>query len=119
MLKKGLKIVFVALSFMSCEDKGPSVPIEASNNTSKKSKDAQQNIPQILDTKEGKGGIALGGTMRIVEEETYTTLFPQTVKDLFSSQMITQIHDGLVKFNPSSLEIESALAESYNISDDT
>lgn len=69
-------------------------------------------------TSEGKGGVMIGGVMNLAEEESYTSLFPHAIEDLVSSQIATQLYDGLMKFNPGSLELENALAESHSVSED-
>ena len=68
--------------------------------------------------KEAKGGAAYGGSFNLAENDKYSTLFPLTVIDVPSWHVTTQIHDGLLKFNPKTLELEPAVAESFKLSDD-
>lgn len=67
---------------------------------------------------EAKGGAVYGGTFNLAENDKYSTLFPLTVIDVPSWHVTTQMHDGLLKFNPKTLDLEPAVAESYKLSDD-
>lgn len=67
---------------------------------------------------EAVGGAAYGGTFHTAENDKYSTLFPLNVIDVPSWHVTTQVHDGLLKFNSKSLELEPAVAEKYEISPD-
>ncbi len=67
---------------------------------------------------EAKGGMVYGGSFHAAENDKYSTLFPLEVIDVPSWHVTTQMHDGLLKFNAKTLQLEPAVAESYKISDD-
>ncbi len=71
-----------------------------------------------IQLKEGKGGITLGGVFKVNEIETFRSLFPLTITDVYSYRIANQIYQSLFKFNQESLKVERNLAESYMISDD-
>lgn len=49
------------------------------------------------------------------EPDIYRTLFPHSAKDVVSTHIITQIYEGLVKYNPRSLVVEPAIAEKWSV----
>ncbi|MDP2385270.1 MAG: peptide ABC transporter substrate-binding protein [Bacteroidota bacterium] len=62
-----------------------------------------------------KGGKVYGGYLRISESDIYQTLNPVSITDAVSGFVATQIHDGLVKLNMSTLKVESSLAEKWEV----
>ena len=70
--------------------------------------------------KEGdkKYKIYLGGIFRINEVEKFKNLFPQANIDATSSRILSQIYQGLYKFNQRTLEPELCLAESFEANED-
>lgn len=56
-----------------------------------------------------------GGTLRINANEHYVTLFPPGVKDIVSSQIVSQTHLGLVKYDSRSLVVEPAIATNWDV----
>jgi peptide/nickel transport system substrate-binding protein len=56
-----------------------------------------------------------GGTLRINERSQIITLFPHSVKDIVSSHIISQLYDGLVKFNAYDLSVKPAIAMNWEI----
>lgn len=65
----------------------------------------------------GKGGITLGGVFLVNEIETFRSLFPLSVTDVYSYRIANQVYQSLFKFNQETLEVELNLAESYEIDD--
>ena len=59
-----------------------------------------------------------GGTFNFAISNEPTTHLPRNVSDLYSSYLLNQIYEGLVAFNPTTLEAEPCLAESWTISED-
>lgn len=68
--------------------------------------------------KSGKQFEYAGGTFTFAMYNEPSTFIVRDVTDLYSSTMLNQIYEGLVSFNPSTLEIEPSLAESWEISED-
>ncbi len=64
---------------------------------------------------EAKGGRVYGGCVRLAESEPYQSLYPISIVDATSSLVATQIHDGLVKLNSSTLKVEASIAEKWEI----
>ena len=59
-----------------------------------------------------------GGTFNFAIANEPPTLLPRNVSDLYSAQLLNQIYEGLVTFNPVNLEVIPALAKSWTISED-
>ena len=51
-----------------------------------------------LTLKEGKGGITLGGVFKVNEIETFRSLFPLTITDVYSYRIANQVYQSLFKF---------------------
>lgn len=73
------------------------------------------NDPSSNHPKDAKGDRAYGGTLRYNETEPLQTLFPLEITDAISSHIASQVYEGLVKFNPGSLEVIPALASKWDI----
>jgi peptide/nickel transport system substrate-binding protein len=69
------------------------------------------------DLVEGKGGITLGGVFKVNEIETFRSLFPLSVTDVYSYRIANQVYQSLFKFNQATLAVENNLADSYKIDD--
>lgn len=119
-MKKLLFVSLLGLALAGCGDKSSSDTEGKKDGGESKSDDKKSSHSSAgLDgLREGNGNVSLGGTFHLAEEEPYTTLFPQAIEDLNSSKMANQIYEGLVKYNPSTLELEPAVAESYELSAD-
>lgn len=67
----------------------------------------------------GKGDYqpVYGGTLRYNETDKLQTLNPLRITDAISNHVATQIYEGLVKFDPRTLEILPAIAESWTVDD--
>ncbi len=61
----------------------------------------------------------INDTLKINFKKNYLTLFPPMVFDATSAQIVSQIYDGLVKYNPKNLKIEPAIAKSWHKKNDT
>ncbi len=58
---------------------------------------------------------SFGGTLRINEKSGVVSLFPHSINDIVSSHIISQLYDGLVKFNAYDLSVKPAIAYSWEI----
>lgn len=58
-----------------------------------------------------------GGTLRYNETDKLQTLNPIQVTDAISNHVATQIYEGLVKFDPRTLEIIDGIAEEWTVDD--
>ena len=58
-----------------------------------------------------------GGTLRYNETDKLQTLNPIQVTDAISNHVATQLYEGLVKFDPRTLDIQPCIAESWKIDD--
>lgn len=119
-MKKLLFVSLLGLSLVGCGDKSSSDAEGKKDGGDNKSNDSKSShsAAGLEGLREGNGNVSLGGTFHLAEEEPYTTLFPQAIEDLNSSKMANQIYEGLVKYNPATLELEPAIAESYEVSSD-
>lgn len=66
---------------------------------------------------QAKGGIYLGGLMRLNEVEAFKTLNPIAVNEVVGIHIGTQVLEGLVKFNQKDLSIKSAIASRWETSE--
>lgn len=69
----------------------------------------QFNLEQI------EGGVYRGGVLTYSESAFFTSLFPLSVKEVVGAHIASQVYEGLTRLNPRSLEVEPALAESWEI----
>ncbi|MFH2143338.1 MAG: ABC transporter substrate-binding protein [Bacteroidota bacterium] len=54
-------------------------------------------------------------TLSYNEPDVFRTLHPHSAKDVVSNHIITQIYEGLVKYNPKTLVVEPAIAKKWDI----
>ena len=64
------------------------------------------------------GGVRYGGDFRFMSKEKVKQLFPLSITDVYANRVSSQIFEGLLKVDPSTMAVVPALAESYEISDD-
>jgi peptide/nickel transport system substrate-binding protein len=64
------------------------------------------------------GGKYYGGVFKFMSSEKITTLLPISITDVYSSRIVSQIYEPLLKLNISTLEVEGCLAESFSFSND-
>ncbi len=60
-----------------------------------------------------------GGTLHVCEDETFSSLFPLEVVDVTSFKIVTQIHDGLVEYDPRDFSLRQAVAENWTVNDES
>ncbi|MBL4703463.1 MAG: ABC transporter substrate-binding protein [Flavobacteriales bacterium] len=71
-----------------------------------------------LDGDETKEKIYGGGTFRLNEVEGFRNLFPHSLVDACSYRIASQVYQGLLRFDPESLEIVPGLAEAWSLNED-
>ena len=64
-----------------------------------------------------KGEVKYGGVFRSNETEYFRTLFPQNITEVVGHRITTQIYEGLVNFNPATLEVVPCIAKRWEIED--
>ena len=69
------------------------------------------------DGAEGKGGVFMGGVMRMNEVEAFKSLNPIAVNEIIGFHIGTQLFEGLVKFDQKDLSIIPAIARSWESND--
>jgi len=62
-----------------------------------------------------EGGKFKGGVLRINSIEDYSSLFPASVNDIYSTHIAVLGYEGLLRLNQETLEVEPCLAESFDI----
>lgn len=67
---------------------------------------------------EGKGGVYMGGVMRMNEVEAFKSLNPIAVNENVGFHVGTQLFEGLVKFDQNDLSIKPAIARSWESNSD-
>jgi len=65
------------------------------------------------DGAEGKGGVFMGGVMRMNEVEAFKSLNPIAVNEIVGFHIGSQLFEGLVKFDQNDLSIKPAIARSW------
>jgi peptide/nickel transport system substrate-binding protein len=95
-------ITFTVISlFSSCN----------SNNSKDETNDSVSNEELV----KAEGGKYYGGILKVNSLDAYSSLFPAAISDVYSNHISGQIYEGLLKFNQSTLEVEPALAETYEV----
>lgn len=61
------------------------------------------------------GEVKYGGVFRSNETEYFRTLFPQGITEVVGHRITTQIYEGLVNFNPATLEVVPCIAKNWEI----
>lgn len=69
------------------------------------------------DGAEGKGGVFMGGVMRMNEVEAFKSLNPIAVNEIVGFHIGSQLFEGLVKFDQNDLSIKPAIARSWEINE--
>lgn len=59
-----------------------------------------------------------GGSFKMALDNTPTTFIPREVNDVYSFELLSQVMEGLVSFNPEDLSLQPQIAERWNISGD-
>lgn len=59
-----------------------------------------------------------GGALTVSEDETYSSIFPLEVLDVTSAKVVSQIHDGLVEYDPKDYSVRPAIAEDWTVNED-
>lgn len=72
--------------------------------------------PTVLEKVEG--GKFKGGVLRMNSIEDYSSLFPASLNDIYSTHIAVLGYEGLLRLNQETLEVEPSLAESYEIDKD-
>jgi oligopeptide transport system substrate-binding protein len=73
------------------------------------------NAVREFKLRDAKGARYYGGIFRYNEEEYFKSLYPLNITEVTAHRLCEQIYEGLVTFNDSSLAIEPALAEKWDI----
>ena len=73
--------------------------------------------PSVVEVKkrDATGPVVYGGTFKMSQDEKYQSLFPPSVIDIHSSNILNHIYDGLVKFHPRSMEVIPSIAKSWTV----
>ena len=90
-----LLIILVTVTFFSCE-KVNRLPTE--------------RVP--------KGDIRLGGVLKVATADKPTVPNPSTITNASSSEIGLHVHDGLLKLDAQTLEVQPGLAERWSVNDD-
>jgi peptide/nickel transport system substrate-binding protein len=69
------------------------------------------------DGAEAKGGVYMGGVMRLNEVEAFKSLNPISVNEVVSFHIGTQLFEGLVKFDQADLSVKPAIASHWEINE--
>lgn len=77
------------------------------------------NTQTSQDTKviKAKGGVRYGGDFRFMSSEKVKTLFPLETTNVYTSRIIMQLFEGLLKIDPETTELIPAIAEEVDVND--
>ena len=56
-----------------------------------------------------------GGTLKINQPVVFSSLFPHCIKDQVSNQLVSQLYDGLIKYDAFDLSLKPAIANSWKL----
>lgn len=76
-----------------------------------------QRKEQGLLPRTGKGEVQLGGKLRVAESDTPKVLLPFDITGQTASRIGSQVHCGLLRFDPNTLELIPGIAESWSVDD--
>jgi peptide/nickel transport system substrate-binding protein len=65
-----------------------------------------------------EGGKKYGGEFKFMSTEKIASLFPASASDQYSSRIVGQIYESLLRIEPSSMKVVPAIAESFEVSQD-
>lgn len=65
-----------------------------------------------------KGGKKYGGEFKFMSQEKIQSLFPTHASDLYSSRLVNQVFEPLLRIDPATLKVLPNIAESYEINKD-
>lgn len=65
-----------------------------------------------------EGGKKYGGEFKFMSTEKITTLFPVSTGDQYSSRVVAQLYESLLRLDPESMKVVPAIAESFEVSQD-
>lgn len=75
--------------------------------------DEDESDPTLLESVEG--GKFKGGVLHLNSIEDYTSLFPPSVNDIYSTHIAGQGYEGLLKLDQQTLEVQPCIAQSFDI----
>lgn len=84
----------------------------ACGNSAESDAEPTQNPTELTQV---EGGKFSGGVLRLNSIEDYTSLFPASINDIYSTHIASQGYEGLLRLNQKTLEVEPCLAESFDI----
>lgn len=58
-----------------------------------------------------------GGTLHVCEDETFSSIFPLEILDVPSYKVVSQLHDGLVEYDPKDYSIRGAVASDWSVNE--
>jgi len=64
------------------------------------------------------GGKKYGGEFKFMSSEKINSLIPTSVSDHYSSRIVSQLFDPLLRLNTTTMQVTPAVAESFSVSDD-
>jgi peptide/nickel transport system substrate-binding protein len=64
------------------------------------------------------GGKKYGGEFKFMSSEKINSLIPTSSSDHYSSRIVSQIFEPLLRLDPTTMKVTPALAESFSVSDD-
>ncbi len=70
------------------------------------------------ETSEAKGGVYMGGILRLNEVENIKSLMPIAINEINSFHIGSQVYEGLVKYNQVDLTLMPGIAKSWEVSED-
>jgi ABC-type transport system substrate-binding protein len=65
-----------------------------------------------------KGGKKYGGEFKFMSSEKITSLLPTSAADHYTSRIVSQIYEPLLRLDPETMKVVPAVAESFIVSAD-
>ena len=76
--------------------------------------DSEPNIDELV----AVGGKKYGGEFKFMSSEKVTSLMPTSSSDAYSSRIVSQLFESLLRLDPITMKVVPSLAESFDVSDD-
>lgn len=85
------------------------------SSCSEKNEDQGVSIENTNEITKIEGGKFKGGVLKLNSIEDYTSLFPASINDVYSTHIANQGYEGLLRLDQKTLAVKPAIAEKYDI----
>ena len=76
--------------------------------------DSETNVEDLV----AVGGKKYGGEFKFMSSEKITSLMPTSSADAYSSRIVSQLYESLLRLDPITMKVVPSISESFKVSDD-